>query len=341
MLKNTKAIIENYLDNTFNNVALRVGKADEIIGEIYLSTNGEINEKTIFDMASVTKILATSTLTHIAFSDGLLSPQTLVSDFFNVPPDKRGLKIHHLLTHTIGFGHINLTAPQNNYQNIAEYILNIEGIGFGKEVIYSCPAFILLGKILEKVYNKPLDVLFLEKVAKPLNMNKTVFKPLDFGFRNIINHNLNENECGIVNDYNCRYLGGIAGNAGVFSCVSDLTEFLKMLYNHGAPLYDNETFDMLRKNYTENMSEDRALGFVYVTDRFKQTGGLFKNGAIGHCGHTGQSIFIDVDSGLYVILLTDATKTLTQKYNYEPNYQLVMDMRQNIHEAISEDLKNG
>ena len=85
------------------------------------------------------------------------------------------------------------------------------------------------------------------------------------------------------------------------------------------------------------MSESRGLGFLYVDQRYAQTGGLFKDGAIGHCGYTGQSVYVDPRSGLYVIALSDATASTERKYGAD-RYEEVMEMRARLHAAIRLDL---
>ena len=77
---------------------------------------------------------------------------------------------------------------------------------------------------------------------------------------------------------------------------------------------------------------------MYVDERYGQTGELFENGAIGHCGHTGQSVFLDYKTGLYVIVLSDATLSTVKKYGGE-RYSEVVDMRKDLHNAIKKDLK--
>ena len=79
-------------------------------------------------------------------------------------------------------------------------------------------------------------------------------------------------------------------------------------------MIDEQTFLSAVQNRTAGMRESRGLGFLYVDERYKQTGQLFADGAIGHCGHTGQSIFVDYRSGLYAIILSDATITTHKKY---------------------------
>ena len=84
------------------------------------------------------------------------------------------------------------------------------------------------------------------------------------------------------------------------------------------------------------MNESRALGFLYVDEKYAQAGGLFNTGTIGHCGHTGQSFFLDPVTGFYTIILSDATIGTERKYGRE-EYQKVCDMRADIHAAIRRD----
>ena len=153
-----------------------------------------------------------------------------------------------------------------------------------------------------------------------------------------VNSNIAEEKRGIVNDYNCQFLGGVAGNAGLFSNIIDVTKYVKLLQNKGTPLFSESIFDMAARNYTRSMNESRGLGFLYVDGRYAQTGGLFADGAIGHCGHTGQSVFVDYRTGFYVIILSDATASVIRKYK-ESKYSEVKDIRAKLHMAIKADLE--
>lgn len=337
-----KTTLNQYLDELLkqgfaHNIAVRVGIKDDILLDVYRSNEQAIDGETLFDMASVTKILATTSLSLMAIDKGLLKTSDKVSRFFSVPDDFKELTIQHLLTHTMGIGHRALNFPQNNYDNIDEFILSLEHNPVGTKVEYSCPAFILLGKILEKIYGKRLDILFKEKVAEPLNMKLSTFLPDKALRSNMVNSNLDPDLKGVVNDYNCQYLGGVAGNAGVFSCVEDMTKFAKMLISNGYPLISKTTFDDATKNHTEELNQARALGYLYVDEGYSQTGKLFPNGSFGHCGHTGTSIFVNKESGLYVIILSDATISAVKKYGKE-HYSDVEKMRENIHNLIKEEL---
>ncbi len=335
-MKNTEFCIDKYMtDGHLSNIAIRVGKGDRVLFDLYRSKDKEIDETTLFDMASVTKIIVTTTLTFIAKDKGLLSFDTPVSAFFPVPEDKKEMTVKNLLTHTMGIGHKWLMGENNN-DNIAKYILSIPSDKpIGTDVMYSCPGYILLGKIVEKVFGKMFDEAFYELVKKPLELNDTSFLPDKE--KNLVNSNVKDEKKGIVNDMNCRFLGGVAGNAGLFSDITDVTKYVKMLLDYGAPIIKRETFCEAIKNYTKEMSASRGLGFLYVDERYNQTGKLFPTGSIGHCGHTGQSVFVDIKSGLYVIILSDATISTVKKYGYE-DYSTVMKMREDIHNAIKADI---
>ena len=324
-------------EGTANNLVVRVGVHDEILMDVRQSNESRVlTDQTLFDMASVTKIVATTSLALIAMARGLLSPDDPVSRFFAVPQEKNELTVRHLMTHTIGIGHKSMLPWESGYLSIQDYILSIPAdIPIGTDVRYSCPAFIVLGRILEEVLGDSLDRLTRKYVASPLGMDATGFLP--DRAKDIVNANPTDEGRGIVNDYNCRYLGGVCGNAGLFSNLADMTRFVGAMLRRGEPLFSSKVYDAAAQNLTPGMSESRGLGYLYVDERYYQTGNLFPDGSVGHCGHTGQSVFWNVDSGLYVIVLSDATATVAKKYG-SGSYERVKRMRERIHAAIREDL---
>jgi len=330
--------LTSYIDEIFSqkllhNIAVKVGKNDDILLEYYKS-DGEINADTLFDMASVSKMLCTTTLSLIALDKGLISLDDKVTKFFSVSDN--GITVKNLLTNTIGIGHKSLNLPQINQQNVAEYILNLPSdIPVGNDVLYSCPAFIVMGKILEKVFGARLDRLFESYVTKPLGMDKTCYLPLRQS--NMVNANIDEKDKGRVNDYNCQFLGGVAGNAGVFSNITDLTKYVKMLISGGEPLFSKDILNIAAENHTAEMKESRGLGFVYSDEKYPRTGDLMPKGSIGHGGWTGQSVFVDLKSGLYVIILTDLTVSTQKKFG-SPDSDLSKEIIKNIHFKITSDL---
>lgn len=335
-MRHTEKTLEALLaDKTAENLAVRLGRGNDILYEAYLSRDG-IDARTLFDMASVTKVMATTLLSLIALDEGRITTEDTLGRFYACGEDKRNITLGNLLTHTFGIGHQPLNRAGITYENVAEAILALPlETAPGGEVLYSCPAFILLGKILEKVYGDRLDHLFARKIAARLPLPDTGFLP-DRG-RPIVNANLTEGERGIVNDYNARFLGGVAGNAGLFSDMEDVTAFAKLLIGRGAGLVGEATFARAVQNHTPHAAEARGLGFLWVDERYPQTGGLFPPGSVGHCGHTGQSCFVDPASGLYAIILSDATICSVKKHGAEV-YADTMEMRRRIHAAMKEDL---
>ncbi|MBR2466538.1 MAG: beta-lactamase family protein [Clostridia bacterium] len=336
-MKNTeKCVGELFASETVGNIIIRVGRSDDVLFELFRSREARtLTSRTLFDMASVTKIVVTTSLSLIAMQEGKISPSDKVSRFFSVPDDKNELSVWHLLTHTMGIGHKSMLKG-GEYSKIQDYILSIPSdIPIGSNVLYSCPGFILLGRILEEVFGKRLDEAFYERVSAPLGMEASVFLP--DRTKDIVNANIGANECGLVNDYNCRFLGGVAGNAGLFSNVDDLTKYVKALLGRPSPLFSEDILSLAWQNHTPNMDDSRGLGFLVVDERYAQTGKLFPYGSIGHCGHTGTSVFLDPKSKFYTIILSDATASTVQKYGKE-NYDEVKRMRHDLHEAIKKDL---
>ena len=317
--------IKNYKNKgLIEHIAVRVGDRNGILTEYY---DGAANT-TLFDMASVTKIVVTTMLTLMLMEDAHLSLGESMRWIFRGAENP--VEIKHLLTHTCGIGHKPLNIEGNTYDNIADYIMDIpRDINLGTDVLYSCPGFILLGKIVERKLGMSLDVAFKKYIAEPLDMSYSGYRPSS---DNIVNANKTEELRGIVNDYNCQFLGGVAGNAGLFSNIVDMTKYVKMLLDFGAPLLRSPlTFKNAITNHTKGMSASRGLGFLIVDENYKQTGSLFKPGAFGHGGHTGQSVFCDINSGLYAIILSDATL-------HSDNYEQVKKFREDIHNAIADDL---
>ena len=230
-MKNLFKCLDLYLKSKdAQNIAVRVGNRDEVFCEVYKYSGTPIDGCTLFDMASVTKIAVTTTLALMALDCDLIQLNDPIFKFFEVPDDKREITIKHLLTHTIGIGYKNICKLGVNYDNVQNYIVTIPSdIEIGSDVLYSCPGYILLGKVLEKVFGNRLDVLFAEKIGKPLGMRDSSFLPEKR--KGFVNSNLGNEKVGIVNDYNCNFLGGVAGNAGLFSNMNDMCRYVEFLLN--------------------------------------------------------------------------------------------------------------
>ena len=181
----------------------------------------------------------------------------------------------------------------------------------GGDPIYSCMGYILLGKILEQVGGAPLDQLAQAEVFTPLDMKHTGYRPAgDIAptERNPVTGQLLQ---GIVHDENARFLDGISANAGLFSDLTDMITFTKMLACNGVSDRGTAYLSpaMLRAaliNRTPNSAgEFRGLGFNLAGSPRNFLGDLMGPRTYGHTGFTGTSIALDPDTGLWVVLLTN------------------------------------
>ena len=310
---------EGFSDRVYSAGAIAVGKKDRIL---YKEAGGfvsfeegaaPVTEDTLFDMASLTKILSTTFSAFHMIEDGTLSLLDSLSDFFpDVPEDKKQITVKHLMTHTSGLpAEILLWKECKDPSEALGRILHAPLVyETGKDVTYSCMGYILLGKIMEKITGKNLDQLAREWTFIPLGMTRTGYRPTDTcdpdpeaAYTETMSLN-GPTPPGIVHDENARFLGGISGNAGVFSSLNDMIRFANMLSSQGSPLITRRQFDVARQNYTPGMDENRGLGFQLSGPEPTFFGDLFGDTGLGHTGFTGTSLAVDPETGLYVVFLT-------------------------------------
>lgn len=316
-------------------------------GEKAFLYSDNADENTYFDIASMGKVLITSTLILKAIGENKLSPEDTIGNFFeNVPSDKKDITVEQLLTHTSGIVRCFIPreiADQGN-STVAEHIINnplAYKPGEGKQ--YSCNAFILLGFILEKIYNMPLDKLFYEHTKKTLNLTHSKFNIAV----NEKNAAISYHRCDVgeyrVDDENVYNMHGIAGSGAQFWTLGDIVRFCDAIMAKDERLYPKEIYDLAEKSHTGNLGEDaNGWGWLVTDERYKQTGKLFPYGSFGHCGHTGTSFFFNRKEDMYVVILTNATRWSWIKHNFETeDYSVVCKMRENIHNMIAEDFKQN
>jgi len=339
-LKCTKNLLkEKYNNNDFDSYAVLVHYGD---GEMLL-TSENVNEYTYFDVASMGKVLITSSLALQAISRGRLSLNNTLDEFFEVKDDiKKKITIKQLLTHTSGIIRHPVTkeAVEKGNDGIAEEVLS-HPLAYVPDTnyIYSCNGMILLGFILEKIYNKSLEEIYNENISEPLMLKRTAFE-IGFDEENAaVCYRWKEGEKQRFDDENVLMMGKTAGSGGQQSCLYDIQKFIKAVLEKDELLYSKEWFEIAEKNYTPNFSEGRGLGYLVVDEKYPQTGKLFPVGSFGHCGHCGQSFFVNREKNLYVIILTNATRHLNMKNDFRGYvYGEIMKMREEIHNAIYEDL---
>jgi len=300
---------------------------------------------TVYDMASLSKLIGTTMVVLRLIEEGEMTLPDTVSRFFpDAPEDKRGITVKQLMTHCSGIAsHFNIRSEcEKNNCDIAHAVLNYP-LKYEAEtkVEYTCMGYILLAKMAEVCTGKPLDVLADELVFKPLEMKRTGYNPTEhkrFDGADIateewsprFEHYIH----GRVHDENARYIGGVSGNAGVFSCIDDLCNFGSMLSARGTfkgkQFLSRATFERAITNYTPYGPENRGLGFQLTTGGYSATGDLFSPLSYGHNGFTGTSLYVDRDTGLYVVLLTN-------RVHYTRQSDGLYRFRRRLHNAAMAD----
>ena len=314
-----------------------------------------VNDSTIFDLASLTKVVGTTTAAMILEEHGWLDIDRPVRDYLPEfsAPDKAGITVRHLLTHSAGFiAGAPLWRDRRGAQQFIER-MNAQPLVYapGDSSIYSDWGFILTGFIIERITSQRLDTFLEHRIWEPLGMRDTGFNPLllvglpaditcmsayrpghsllsriavtevDTVFRNRHVH-------GIVHDENACALGGIAGHAGLFSSARDLSVFAHMMLNGGT--YDGvqilEPATIARWTAPQNEHSTRAIGWDTPAAQ-SSAGRYFSPRSFGHTGFTGTSIWMDPERGLFVILLTN-------RVNPTRNNSLHVPLRRAVADAV-------
>ncbi len=278
-----------------------------------LSPGGEMtNEQTRYDLASLTKPLVIGMLTLRALESGKLCLWDKLGAFIDAPPDKRDITIRQILTHTAGFPTgLHLWKLSEQPEDCTELLLGVPLLAPpGVRVQYCCAGYILLGQLLECLYNLPLPELSMQEVFWPLKMTKTAYLPKGNNIAATEEQEGGDYLTGVVHDENARFLGGAAGNAGVFSTMDDMALFLQMLAMNGelpdgSRYLSPATVRLAMQNHTEGMAQGRGLSFYLPRFDDGYTGDLFPKETIGHTGFTGTSFTLDPTTGLYMVLLTN------------------------------------
>lgn len=302
---------------------------------------GAQNGKTLYDMMSVTKILVTAPLFHIAMEEGLVSPDDPLGRYFpEAPADKAGIPLWMLLSHCSGLpGRIDFpwpVGPEKREEGIRFQLSQKLLFAPETQYFYSCTGFVLLGFLLERVWNAPLDQLFEEKIAAPLGLSDTCYRPREK--TNIVKATVKK-DAGLVrcSDPFNRSLYGVSGNAGVFSCLDDMSRFACSLLRGHPDLMRRETFELAARDRTPSLSLGRALGYVYADGRYGQGGGLYSDGTVGHTGFSGTECFADRKQGFFLVSLSNTSLyTAIRKQNCTA---ACAAFREGLHRAIKQDLE--
>ncbi|MDZ7715608.1 MAG: glycoside hydrolase family 3 N-terminal domain-containing protein [Balneolaceae bacterium] len=275
----------------------------------------------IYDLASLTKVIATTTATMKLVDKGKINLDDKVSQY--IPEYKQGEKKHitikNLLLHESGLPPFRVYVDSLKDEiSIIEAIKN-EPLTYktGSKYVYSDLGFILLGEIIEKVTGTTLDKYLRKEFYYPLGLSSTFFNPARFGswmknrippteIDTVYRNKLINDE---VNDERAYYLNGVAGHAGLFSNAFDLSVYAQMLLSKGTyggrEYINSKTITKFTKRQTD--ISDRGYGFDHKSEGFSTAGSLASPSTFGHTGFTGTSIWIDPERNMAIIILTNRT----------------------------------
>lgn len=309
-----------------------IGRGDDVVYEKAFGQRAvepateAMTVDTIFDLASLTKVVATTTAVMRLVEQGRIR---LVDPVYTFLPGferygKKDVTVRHLLTHVSGLRpDVDLGDPWQGTEAALELARNeVPTSRPGERFVYSDINFFVLGAIVQQVSGMPLDDYVRREIFEPLGMIDTRFKPLEsvrgriapterctFAAEWPCNTPSAEPLRGTVHDPTARRMGGVAGHAGLFSTARDLSRFARMLLHGGsldkARILSPLTVAKLSSPATPaGMTSMRGLGWDIDTSYSANRGELMPIGSFGHTGFTGTSIWIDPSSGLYVIFMS-------------------------------------
>jgi beta-N-acetylhexosaminidase len=359
-------------DKAFPGATLAVGYKGKValhaFGNLSYDANAPAADlRTMYDIASLTKVVATTTLVaKLAEGD---FPVTLdldakveryLPEWTAGPDGEKGLMnllgenpqeiewrhrvtVRHLLTHTAGLPPFKeywrtSKSKQDTLSKIFVEPLEYEP---GTKEVYSDLGIILMAEIVERLTGRPLDELAKTYIFSPLGMKDTMFRPpqklwpwiapteVDSRFRNRLIQ-------GEVHDENAYAMGGVSGHAGLFSTAPDLAAFCQMLLNGGVYAHHRILKRATIAQFTTPQvlsNGTRTLGWAVPTEG-GSSGHYFSAHSFGHTGFTGTSIWIDPDRQLFVVLLTN-------RVNPTRENQKIAKVRPAVHDAVMEALGFG
>ncbi len=308
-----------------------------------------IDHATLFDLASLTKPLATTLLILTLVEEKRIGADDPISHFFKgVPADKKGITLRHLLAHGSG-----LAAHQPYYQRLNDLPLAdrkgdllrtilAEPLQYrtGSRAVYSDLGFLLLGMVVEEVAGQGLDILFQERIARPLGIGQGLFynhtaapRPGSYAATEFCPWRGRVLQ-GEVSDENCFALGGVAGHAGLFGTLGATLTLVTAIHD----LWQGEESPLAisAKNLQQFLirqpipaSSTWALGFDTPSASGSTSGRFFSPTSVGHLGFTGTSFWIEPVKNALVVLLTNRVHPSRENHG-------IKTFRPAIHDAVME-----
>jgi len=350
-----KVIESAIADSAFPGAVILIQKNGKVLYKkaygyyTYDHSSGHIKLNTMYDLASLTKVIATTTATMICYDRGLFKLDDKVSKYFPQfgVNGKENVTIRNLLVHDSGLrpdlpSYRAFDSVKNKEQGVMNEIFNDSLVyPTGTQMVYSDLNFILMGKIIEKVTGMPLDKFCEKNIFKPLGMKNTMFNPPDSLVYRIAptendNYWRHRQIRGTVHDETSQLLGGVAGHAGLFSTAGDIAKLLQMLLQkgvyHGKRYIKASTVEMFVKRQSDLSS--RALGWDTKSKppAYSTAGHLFSDISYGHTGFTGTSVWTDPTRNLFVVFLTNRV------YPTRKN-EKIRKVRPEVHDAVIQSIE--
>jgi CubicO group peptidase (beta-lactamase class C family) len=277
-----------------------------------------VQADTVFDLASLTKAVATAPLVLRLVAEGRFTLETPIRRWFpKMREDMAEVSVGQLLLHSSGLP----PGPSRPLSFPPEASIAVERLRFspGERFLYSDLGYILLGRILKIESGAPLDRLAEERVFRPCGMSETAFRPPSSWRSRCASTRGEHGEVltGTVQDPLAQALGGVAGHAGLFSTAGDLARFSRMILE-GGTVRGNQVMPAAAIRYLMTPSSVdprtyRTYGMDALSVYSAPKGDLLLFGSFGHTGYTGSSFWIDPESRTAVILMTAGVTDKTRK----------------------------
>lgn len=351
-LKPVYALLDHYVaSGAFPGCVLAVGWHGQLAVHPFgkLSVTGdddEVDDDTMYDMASLTKVIATTTSVELLVQQQRLDINLPVGHYLpefdaaaKSDPDptwRAHVTVRNLLLHDSGLPGIRqFFKDTKGHEAIIERAASEPLVHKpGTQVEYSDLGFILLGAIVERLTGQPEDAFAKQEIFGPLGMDRSMYRPPSSLRKDIAPTEIDKTYrhrlmWGEVHDENAWAMGGVAGHAGLFSTAPDVAIFAQMLLNGGIyahqRLLDRSIIDEFTKRVDIGNSA-RALGWD-VPEHPSSSGHYFSPDSFGHTGFTGTSLWMDPDRGLFVVLLTN-------RVNPTRANEQIREVRPAVHDAI-------
>lgn len=307
----------------------------------YAASSPRVTADSIFDLASVSKVVGTTAMAMMLYERGLLDLEMAVSsivpEFACEDARRNEINLRMLLAHSSGlpaYEKLFLREKSKSGLLAAAFSIPLSAVP-GTAPVYSDIGFIILGIVLERLADESIDQFCKREVFGPLGMTRTTYNPPaswrqaavptadDQTFR----HRVIQGE---VQDENASVLGGVAGHAGTFSTAEDVAKFAHCMLNGGSPILRPETISRFTERQSTPAGTSRALGWDTPSSP-SQSGRYFSRSSFGHLGYTGTSLWIDPQQQVSITLLTNRTWP-------DCANQAIKRVRPEVHDAIMEAL---